>query len=107
MTAELNKLGANATVRVTALQTWLRGMVGDELAKSMAGGLFSEKQVRGLELLANKFASQGAASFSQAHREPDITGPGRVSEEAYAAMSQAERWDYARSFDQKQFRNGR
>jgi hypothetical protein len=63
MKNQLEKLGTNATMRVTALQTWLRGLVGDDLAKSMTAGLFSEKQVRGLEALANKFASQGAASF--------------------------------------------
>jgi hypothetical protein len=103
MKAELDKLGANATVRVTALQTWLNGVVGGELAKSMCAGLFSEKQVRGLELLANKFASQGAASFRQDGREP--TGQsGRVSEEEYNAMSQGERYAYSKSFDQRQFK---
>jgi hypothetical protein len=54
---------------------------------------------------ATKFASQGAASFSQAHREPNTTGPGRVSEEEYNSMSQAERFAYAKSFDQRQFQN--
>jgi hypothetical protein len=66
MTAEFEKLGANATMRVIALETWLTGLVGADLAKSMRAGLASEKQVRGLELLANKFATQGHASFSQA-----------------------------------------
>ena len=58
---------------------------------------------RGLELLANKFASQGAASFSQAHREPGGQS-GRVSEDAYAEMSPGERYAYAKSFDQRQFK---
>jgi hypothetical protein len=102
MKVELDKLGANATVRVTALQTWLRGMVGDDLAKSMAGGMFSEKQVRGLELLANKFSSQGAASFRQDGREPDAPR-GRASEAEYNAMTSAERYAYSKAFDQKQF----
>jgi hypothetical protein len=105
MKRELDALGANATMRVTALETWLKGMVPGEIAKSMVAGLFSEKQVRGLELLANKMATQGHAPFSQAHREP--AGPqGRVSEEEYNAMGPSERWDYARGFDQKQFSNG-
>jgi hypothetical protein len=103
MRAELDKLGANATLRVTALQTWLNGVVGGELAKSLCGGLFCEKQVRGLELLANKFATQGHASFSQAHREPGGQS-GRVSEEAYNAMSAGEKWAYSKSFDQRQFK---
>jgi hypothetical protein len=70
MKGELDKLGVNATMRVTALETWLKGMVPGDVAKSMVAGLFSEKQVRGLELIATKMASQGAATFSQAHREP-------------------------------------
>jgi hypothetical protein len=105
MKGELDELGANATVRVTALQTWLQGTIGPELAKSLCSGLFSEKQVRALELLANKHSSQGAASFRQDGREPHGQ-PGRVSEEQWSGMSAAERWNYARGFDQKQF-NGR
>ena len=104
MKGELDKLGANATMRMTALGTWLNGVVGAELAKSMVAGCFSEKQVRGLELLANKFATQGAASFSQAHREP-AGQSGRVSEEQWSEMSQSERYAYSKSFDQKQFRS--
>jgi hypothetical protein len=103
MKGELDKLGANATMRVTALQTWSQGVVGPELSKALCAGLFSEKQVRALEAIANKFASQGAASFRQDGREPG--GPsGRISEEAYNAMSAGERWDYARGFDQRQFK---
>jgi hypothetical protein len=103
MKGELAKLGANATMRVTALETWLRGMVGDDIAKNMRAGLFSEKQVRGLEIIANKMATQGHATFSQAHREP--AGPqGRVSEEEWAGMSSAEKWNYARGHDQAQFK---
>jgi hypothetical protein len=102
MKTELEALGANATMRVTALETWLRGTVGDDIAKHMRAGMFSAKIVQGLEVIAKKMASQGAASFSQAHREP--AGPqGRVSEEEYNAMGPSERWDYARGFDQKQF----
>jgi hypothetical protein len=103
--AQIEALGSNGTMRITALDTWLRGTIGEELAKVVRVGLVSAKQVEALEQLAKKFASQGAASFSQAHRvAPDVAG--RVSEEAYAAMSPAQRWDYVRSFDQKQFRNG-
>jgi hypothetical protein len=106
MKAELDKLGANATMRVTALDTWLRGVVGDDVAKAMRAGMFSEKIVRGLETIAQKMTNQGHASFRQDGREP-AGQPGRVSEEAYNTMSPAERWDYARGFDQKQFLNGR
>ena len=100
--AELDKLGANATARVTALDTFFTGLLGTEDAKHIRAGMYSAGVVTALEKLAAKFANQGAASFSQAHREPGGQ-PGRVSEEQWAKMSAAERWDYSRSFDQKQF----
>jgi hypothetical protein len=105
MKAELDKLGANATARVTAIETFYRGIVGDDLAKSVRASLFSAKVVEAWELVAKRMASQGAASFSQAHREPGGQ-TGRVSEEQWAGMSPRERWDYARGFDQSQFKNG-
>jgi hypothetical protein len=58
--------------------------------------------VQAAEKLVAKFSSQGAASFSQAHRVPGETG-GKVSDEEYGRMSQAEKLDYSRRFDQKQF----
>jgi hypothetical protein len=86
MKAELDALGAHATMRVTALETWLRGTVGDDIAKHMRAGMFSAKIVEGLERIQNKMTSQGAASFSQAHREPNSGGRGPLS-----SMSEQER----------------
>jgi hypothetical protein len=105
-TAEVAKLGANGAQRVTALETWMRGMVGDELAGAMRGMLVTEKIVRGWETIQRKFSSQGAAPFTQAHREPGQVN-GKVSESEYAAMGPAERLSYARSHDQSQFTNTR
>jgi hypothetical protein len=101
--AEVEKLGAMGTARVTAVDQWLRGLLGDDHGKAVRGMMVTSKIVEGLEKLMTKFVSQGAASFRQDGREPPGQ-PGRVSEEAYAAMSPAERWDYARGFNQKQFR---
>jgi hypothetical protein len=76
--AELNKLGHNATMRVSAIENFLRGHLGDDLASHMRGMLVTEKIVRGVETLIHKFSSQGAASFSQAHRvAPD--DPGKIA----------------------------
>jgi hypothetical protein len=102
MKRELDALGANATMRVTALETWLNGVVGADLAKHMRQGMFSAKIVEGLETIAKKFATQGHASFTQHGRTPDAGG-NRVSEAEYDAMSQSERYQYAKSFDQRQF----
>jgi hypothetical protein len=66
--AEVAKLGANGTSRVSAIETWLRGQIGDDLAGPMRSVMVTEKIVRGWETIINKFISQGTASFSQGHR---------------------------------------
>jgi hypothetical protein len=104
--AEVQKLGANGTSRVTAVETWLRSELGDDLANGMRSMMVTEKIVRGFEKLAAQRTTQGAAPFSQAHRTPEPYAPGRVSDEEYSRMSQADRWAYARSHDQKQFYPG-
>ncbi len=101
--AELDKLGATATVRVDALATWLRGVCGDRCATAIRRQMHTADFVEGLEKIAARMQSGGAANFTQAHRVPDNTLPGRVTEEAYAAMSQGERLAYSQSFDQRQF----
>lgn len=103
--AEVAKMGANGTSRVTALETWLRGIVGDKLAGPMRSMMVTADIVKGLETLQQKFSSQGAASFSQAHREPRDPA-GRVSDEEHARMTPGQRLDYARGFDQRQFAGG-
>ncbi|MBR1086461.1 hypothetical protein JQ621_03130 [Bradyrhizobium manausense] len=103
--AEVAKLGVNGAQRVTAVEQFLRGMVGNDLGSAMRGMLVTQKIVAGFERLMGKFQSQGAATFSQAHREPGNSG-GRVSDEQYATMTPAQRLDYARSFDQRQFSAG-
>jgi hypothetical protein len=102
--AELAKMGPNAAQRVTAIETWIRGMIGDEFGTPLRAMIVSERQAVAFEKLIHKFASQGSASFRQDGREP-AGAPGRVSEAEYNAMSQAERYNYAKGFDQKQFRN--
>ena len=102
--AEVAKLGVNGPVRVGAVETYLRGVVGDELAGAMRTMMVSEKIVRGFESLITKSSSQGAAAFSQSHREPGDR-PGRVSDEQYNSMSQSERWAYMREHNQRQFSN--
>ena len=66
--AERAKLGAVATDRATAIQTWLRSVIqNDDLTGAVMKGLWSAKQVQALEIIASKMTTQGAASFSQAH----------------------------------------
>jgi hypothetical protein len=53
---------------VTSVENFLRGHVGDDLAKGMRAMLVTADIISGFEKLINKFQSQGAAAFSQAHR---------------------------------------
>jgi hypothetical protein len=101
--SEREKLGANGTNRVTAVQTALKGEVGEELMTAMMAGVWTAKALEGFERLLSARMTQGAANFSQAHRTPEPSAPGRVSDDEYNRMSQAERWEYARSFNQSQF----
>ncbi len=102
--AEVAKLGVNGVQRVSALEVWLRGMVGDRLAGPMRSMMATADIVKGLEMIQHRMATQGAASFSQAHREPGHEQRGgRVSDEAYAAMTPSQKLDYSRGFDQSQF----
>ncbi|TAL43838.1 MAG: hypothetical protein EPN91_05635 [Salinibacterium sp.] len=95
--AEVAKLGANGPARVTALGTFFDAMGAPEM-KQM---LVTAGIVQAAEKIVAKFQSQGSATFSQSGRVPDAGG--KVSEEAYAKMSPAQRLDYARQFDQAQF----
>jgi hypothetical protein len=105
---EKEALGARGTMRIDAVHSWLRGVIGDDdLTGAVMKGLWSSKQVQALEKIASKMTTQGAANFSQAHRTPEpAPGPGRVDDATYEKMTQAERWEYARGFDQKQFYRG-
>jgi hypothetical protein len=100
--AEIAKLGANGSQRIGALQTWFRSAVGDDLARALSQSLITAKHVEAFERLATRDMSGGAAPYSQAHREP-AQGSGKVSDEEYARMSPAQRWNYSRSFDQSKF----
>jgi hypothetical protein len=99
MAGELTKMGANATMRVTAIDVGLRGLLGDDLGRAMKSMIVSEKLARGFETLLSKFASQGAASFRQDGREPAANGNGPLSsmpEAEYNALSAAERFRISR-----------
>lgn len=92
--AEVAKLGANGPARVTALGTFFDGIGAPEL-KQM---LVTAPIVQAAEKLVAKFSSQGAASFSQAHRVPNDGQ--KVTEDQWAKMSDAQKIDYARQFPQ-------
>lgn len=94
--AEIGKLGATGTARVTAVQQFLTAQLGEETAKSM--GLHSVKQIEGFERLMKNFMSQGGHSYSSAHNDGQQNT--RLSDEALSKMSFAERMEYAQKFPQ-------
>jgi hypothetical protein len=78
-------------------------LLGSEAeAKAVMARVFTAADIKLHEKVMARFSTQGAASFTQSHRVPSEP-QGRVSEEQWNRMSQAERWDYSRSFDQRQF----
>lgn len=90
--AEVTKLGANGPARITALGTFFDGIGAPEM-KQM---LVTAGIVQAAEKLVAKFSSQGAASFSQAHRvaggEKGIPGyEGMSFEQKRFAQDQAAR----------------
>jgi hypothetical protein len=99
--AEVKKCGPNVTARVDAISTWLRAeLADDELVKPMLATLVTDRQLRAWEKIAGKRTTQGAASFSQAHRANDPVAPGRVSDEDYNKMTPAQKMAYAKQFPQ-------
>lgn len=67
--AEIAKLGATGTARVTAVQEFLSAQLGPDMAKHMAAMLVTARHVEGFEKLMANYRSQGAGSFTQSHRE--------------------------------------
>jgi hypothetical protein len=97
---ELAKLGENATIRVDAVRTFLRGHLGDELAGALQRGMHTERQVVAYEKLMMRFQGQGGGNWSGANREPPHK-PGTVTDEQYNRMSYTERKNYAAQFEHR------
>jgi hypothetical protein len=98
--AEVRALGDSANQRVDAVKTWLRAMAPEHFAPlarvlEMAPNAGT---VRGLEVLMQRYVSQGGASFNGSNREPEV--PGKISQEAYDKLGYAARLEYASRFQQ-------
>lgn len=94
--AERSKLGATGTQRVTAIQTFLKGHLGDEIAKPFMNTLATAGQVKGWEIIMGKLANGGftVPGFSHSNRGPDDARP-RLSDADYNAMSYTQKKAYA------------
>lgn len=104
--AEVAKLGTTGPARVTAVTTFLKAFLGDAEGAQLASRMFTARDVEIVEKLITKVSNQGGASFRGTGREPPQQ-PGRATDEQYKAMTPAQRLDYSRQFDQRQFqKNG-
>lgn len=70
--AEIQKLGAAAPARVDAVSAFLKATIGDQ-AKPLLDSIWTADAVKSWETLMQKLTSQGAGSFSQAHRDVQET----------------------------------
>jgi hypothetical protein len=89
---ELAKLGAIGPARIDAVTRWLTANFGSDVVKPVAATMATAAHVQMFEKIIGKLTSQGAAPFSQQHRDPN---PERVSDEAWNAMTYSERKSYA------------
>lgn len=93
--AEVTKLGATGTQRVTAVQNFLNAQLGEEHGKIMGNMLVTARHIEGFEQLMASFRNQGSGSYTPS-RSP--SEPARVSPEQYAKMTYTERKEYAAKF---------
>lgn len=67
--AEIGKLGANGPARVTAVKTWLTGLVGDKGAAQLMDRAVLSSDVELLEKLQLAFSNQGGSTYNNGGRE--------------------------------------
>jgi hypothetical protein len=91
---EVEKLGATGSQRVTAVQTFLKAHLGDDIARPFMNTLVMEKQVRGWEMIMQKLAGGGSSPRLNSGRGPDDARP-RMSDADWSRMSYSEQKAYA------------
>jgi len=86
------KLGATGTARVTAIEQFLVGHLGPEIAKPFRNTLLMEAQVRGWEIIMQKLANGGVGTFSPSRAPSE---PARISDAEYSSMTYSQQKSYA------------
>lgn len=62
-------LGPNGGARVEALNTWFKGVFGDQVGAQFAQTLFTKDIIEGFEKVQSTLARQGVTSFSNVGRD--------------------------------------
>jgi hypothetical protein len=104
--AEIAKIGPNAGARVNAVGRWLDSFMGSADSKPIKATLVTDAHLRMFEKVMTAITSQGAATFDNRHRDRGPQ-PGTVDDATWSTMSAADKLNYTRQFDQKQFSNPR
>lgn len=72
---EVTKLGVNGPARKTAIDTWLKAQLGEDVAKHISATMRTSVQAEAFEKLMANFRTQGAGGPSSAHRDgPEPAG---------------------------------
>ena len=97
--AEIQKLGTTGPARVDALTTFFRAYLGEAAGNRRIARLFTAQDVMDAEMEVSKITSQGGAAYRGNGREPPQPA-GRLSREQIDKLTQAQKLDYSRQFDQ-------
>ena len=97
--AEIQKLGAAGPSRIDALTTFFRAYLGEPAGNRRMARIFTAQDVQDAEMEVSKITSQGGAAFRGNGREPPQPN-NRATPEQLARMTQAQRLDYSRQWDQ-------
>jgi hypothetical protein len=96
--AEIAKLGATGTARVTAINTWLEAMG----VPGLQARVLTASDVQAYESLITKFSGQGSGSFSQRGREvPEPEGklpPGAEGDKIWDSWGYNQKKEYSEKF---------
>lgn len=73
--AEQKKLGANASARITAVKTWLTGLLGDKRAGGLMERMVLADDIAAVEDLQRAFTTQGGSDYRGNGRDHDPPPP--------------------------------
>lgn len=97
--AEVAKLGAAGTSRVTAITTFFKATLGDADGAQLASRMFTAHDIEIAEKLVARFASQGGGSFSASGRQPDVGN--KIDNATWDKMTYTEKKEHAARFPQQ------
>jgi hypothetical protein len=94
--AEIGKLGAAASARMSAINTFLVGHLGDADAKALQDSIWTAAAVKSWERLITQLANSHGSAYSQSNRDGGSNG---VDDKTYESWSYNQRANYARTGD--------